>query len=146
MAPSLAVLPPDGRAEKLYSSRQIYMAAFLGGPLAAAWFMSRNYRALADEPRSRHLLWLGLAVTITVIAVALVLPQQVPRYLWPITYSVVIYQYARTLFDGPYQRHLAHAGAKGSWWAVLGVSLVGIVIVVALAMPLNLAFAALSKP
>src|SRR5262245_33014340 len=31
---------------ELYSSRQIFVAAFIGAPFAGAWFMSKNYRSL----------------------------------------------------------------------------------------------------
>lgn len=146
MQPGLASPQPVASAARLYSSRQIYLASFLGGPMAAAWIMSRNFRALSEQAQATRLLWQGLAVTFAVIAVALVLPEQVPRYIWPITYSVLIYQYARAVFDARYKRHLSEAGALGSWWMVVAVSLIGILIVIALALPMSIALEAFAKP
>jgi hypothetical protein len=121
-------------AGKFYSARQIYVAAFVGGPPAAAWLMSRNFVFLSDQPRASRFLWLGLGATIVAIAVAYSLPDSIPRFIWPLTYSGLIYQYARRLFESLYYRQNSEACAVGSWWLVVAVSLLGMLAVVGVAI------------
>ena len=116
-------------SSRFYSSRQIYVASFLGSPLAAAWFMSCDCAALVDQPRALRFLWLGLGATIVVMAVGIALPEKTPHILWPLLYSVAIYKWAGVLFDAPYAQFIANGGIKGSWWAVVGISAIALVIV-----------------
>jgi hypothetical protein len=55
-------------------------------------------------------------------------------------YSFAIYQYASFLFKTSYQQHLAAGGRAGSWWRVIGVSLLGLLILTGVL--LAIAFAA----
>jgi hypothetical protein len=124
--PTTSALLPSSR---LYSSRQIYVASFIGTPLAAAWFMACNWAALGDEPRALRYLWLGFGATIAALAVAIVLPDKTPHILWPLLYSVAIYQWAKVLFDRLFGPFISNGGVKGSWWVVVGVSVLAMIIV-----------------
>ena len=116
----------------LYSTRQIFAASFIGTPAAAAWFMSLNYRALSRPEKAREMLILGGLATLVAMGAALVLPDTKPNSLWPLLYSVGIYYYARTLFESSFQGHIAAGGPRGSWWRVVGISLLFMVALVAL--------------
>jgi hypothetical protein len=118
--PHTQVLSQVGR---FYSAGQIYLASFLGSPMAAAWFFSRNYLTMSDELQARRALWLGLAATAVAFAIAFVLPHKVPYFLWPLLYSSVVQLYAYSCFHTFYEKHIGQGGAKGSWWAVVGISL-----------------------
>ena len=128
-------------AGTLYSPQQIFAASFLGSPIAAAWFIHRNFKTLNTESRGLRTLWLGLAATIALLVVAFYLPKHFPNALLPLAYSFAIYQYASFLFKASYQQHLAAGGREGSWWRVIGVSvlalltLMGVLFVIALAAP-----------
>lgn len=117
------------------------MASFLGSPIAAAWFIHRNFMALGHESRALRTLWLGFAATIAVVVAGFYLPKSVPNIVLPLVYSFAVYQYALFLFKDPYNKHLTDGGRKGSWWMVIGVTLlaavalVGVVLAVAYALP-----------
>jgi hypothetical protein len=115
----------------VYSPRQISLAAFLGSPIAAGWFFSRNYAALGDESSSSRSLWLGMAATVGVIALANALPAKFPSALLPILYTAAIEQYASRCFKTKYEKQLAKGGSKGSWWTVVRISIVICVILIA---------------
>lgn len=117
----------------LYSPRQIYMASFLGSPIAAAWFIRHNFTTLGNRSALQRTLWLGLAATIAVVVAALFLPKQFPNALLPVLYSYAIYQYAQFLFKTAYNKHLNTGGRKGSWWIVIGVSLLASLTLVGIA-------------
>ena len=140
-SPPAASVADVVRAGTLYSPQQIFAASFLGSPIAAAWFIHRNFKTLNTESRGLRALWLGLAATITLLVVAFYLPKHFPNALLPLAYSFAIYQYASSLFKTSYQQHLAAGGREGSWWRVIGVSvlalltLTGVLFVIALAAP-----------
>lgn len=122
---TVAFLPKS----RFYSPRQIYVASFLGTPLAAAWFISCNHAALADHSRALRFLWLGVCATIIALAVGLLLPDKTPNLLWPILYSFLIYLWAQKVFDAPCAKHVTSGGLKGSWWIVVGVSVLADLVV-----------------
>ena len=130
---------------RFYSPRQIGVASLLGSPLAAAWFISRDYSVLADERREIRYLWFGLAATIFVLAVALALPQKTPNVLWPLIYSMVIEQWAKSQFDGPYKRHIGDGGSQGSWWVVIGVGVLALFAIIGMAFAMFYLFPSILK-
>lgn len=88
-------------AGRLYSPGQIFAASFLGSPIAAAWLVHRNFKALNPELRSLRTLWLGLAASVAVFVAAFYLPKHFPNALLPLAYSFAIYQCASFLFKTP---------------------------------------------
>ena len=102
--------------------------------MAAGWFFSRNYAALADEPRSRRALGIGFAATVLVAAVAFGLPPKFPHALLPAAYTAAIDLYASRCFGTIYQEHVANGGARGSWWTVVGIALLSCVLLIAVAV------------
>jgi len=69
------------------------------------------------------------------------LPTRLPNMLFLFAYSVAIYYYASFLFKGAYEKHLTEGGRRGSWWVVIGVSLLallallGVVLAVGFSVP-----------
>lgn len=118
-------------SERIWSPRQISVAAFLGSPLAAAWFFSRNFLAFGDELRSRRSLWLGLAFTALALAVAYLLPTGFPDALVPLIYTGAIELYASSCFKSAYEKHTAEGWVKGSWWSVVWISLTTCMLLIA---------------
>ena len=116
------------RSMAMYSPPQTFLASFLGGPLAAAWLMSRNYRALGRVRPANRILWIGGVFTVLVLMIAFMLPERAPNSLVPILYSAAIYQYNTLVFGKVCREHFAAGGRKQSWWRVVGVGLLSLVI------------------
>jgi hypothetical protein len=129
-APPAAAVTDIVNTRAVFSPRQILVAAFLGSPIAATWLIHRNFMTLGDASRGLRALWLGTAVSVAVLAVAFYLPQRIPDVLLPLIYSVALYQYALHRFGAAYRQHLTAGGRTGSWWSVLGVSLLAVLILV----------------
>lgn len=117
------VTNPSAGHVVLYTPRQIYVASFLGSPAAAAWFMALNHRAVSQTKEQRQMLILGGVATVAVFVVAFFLPERTPNIMWPLAYSIGIYYFAHARFGDTVTKHLAEGGQRGSWWRVLGVSL-----------------------
>jgi hypothetical protein len=113
----------DSTSQKLYSPGQIALAAFLASPLAACWFWSRNYRRLGQPSRSTQCLIWGAVGTVVLFAVGYFLPENFPNSGIPIGYTVGFLMAARGTHGATVDQHLAAGGRLGSWWAVIGISL-----------------------
>ena len=124
------------QAERLWSPRQIAAAAFIGSPLAAGWFFFRNYTALGDESGARRAVWLSLVATAAILALGFVLPRGIPKEIVPAAYAFAIERYASRCFGAAYTRHTAMGGAKGSWWTVVGIGIVTLLLLIAVAVVL----------
>lgn len=128
-------------SEAFFTPGQIYVASCLGSPLAAAWFVARNHRALQHPEQVSHVVWLGVVATLMVGAIALALPDTMPRAVWPCLYSVGSYFYAWRIFGADLAHHLAAAGRRGAWWRVVLISfgfffvLFGVLLALAVAFP-----------
>jgi len=110
-------------AVTLYSPGQIALAAFLGSPLAACWFWSRNYRVLGQFRAATQCLVWGSVGTAALVAISFVLPESFPGLAIPVGYTVGFRQAAKLVHGGTVAQHLSAGGRLGSWWAVAGVSL-----------------------
>jgi hypothetical protein len=88
---------------------------------------------LGNESRALRTLGFAFAATIALLVVGFYLPNRFPNVVLPLMYSFAIYQYALFLFKGAYNKHLAKGGRKGSWWMVIGVSLLAVLILIGVA-------------
>jgi hypothetical protein len=123
---------------RLYSPGQIALASFLGAPLAACWLWSHNYRRLGEARRATRCLIWGVAGTAILVTIAFFLPEHFPSTVIPIGYTVGLYQVAKQSFGTAITQHLAAGGRPGSWWAVVGVGVAGLCIVLAVIVGISL--------
>jgi len=143
-APQAMALPveagPDAPRYELYSPQQVGLAAFLGAPIAACWFIAHNYRNLGNRQASS--LWLlgGMIATVALLAICFYLPDGFPNQLIPITYVFALLYATRKLQGEAVARHLTAGGRLGSWWAVVGVGLMCLVSIIAVIFGIVFAF------
>ena len=126
-------------SEAFFTPGQIYVASCLGSPLAAAWFMASNHRALQHPEQVGRAVGLGLAATLVVATIALVLPAAAPAAAWPFLYSVGSYLYARRIF-GTAVATLGVPTRRGAWWRVVLISCGFFLVLVAALAALALVF------
>lgn len=120
---------PAAPTERLFTSRQLFAASFLGSPMAAAWFAAVNYRALGQPAKATSALMLGVVSTILLLAIAFVLPEQMPSVVLPLAYSFAIQMLADKKFGRAIAEHQRAGGQAGKWGIVVGVSLVWLIVV-----------------
>ena len=119
----VADFAPSG-SMSLYSPRQIYTAAFLSGPLAGAWFLSRNFHLLSRDSDCRRTLIIGVVVTVALFPLLFVLPKNMPHVVIPIAYSYPFYYFAQRRFAADADRGIGFLKGWQSWLKVIGISLV----------------------
>lgn len=111
----------------LFSVPSIALASFLGGPLAAGWLISVNYRRL-NEPRSaRNALIQGALATAALLGLMVGLPAAwvayIPGFTLPLLYTGLIWVLAERLQGRVLNAHFAHGGQRHSLWRAVLVSL-----------------------
>jgi len=126
-APVAALQPPWEQDKPkpgfVYSTRQVVMGSWLGGPFAAAWFLGSNARQFGRATEQRRI-WLYACVTVALlIPLAMWVPTTTPNALIPAIYCSAVYFFANATQKRDIERYLAEARPKSSHWRVAGVGL-----------------------
>jgi hypothetical protein len=119
----------ESPTHSLYSPGQIALASFLGAPIAACWFFAHNYRRLGQPRSAVHCLVWGAVGTVVLFIIAFYLPEHFPSQVIPIGYTVGLLQVAKQTHGVAVADHLSAGGRLGSWWAVVGISLLFLVVI-----------------
>jgi hypothetical protein len=111
------------RTSRLYTPLQVRLGSFLGGPIAAAYFLRENFRVLAKMPEARPTVVWGAAFVAGLMVLLPFLPERFPNYLIPLLYS-----YAAGSVAEKWQlqkQAIVTSGIYGvqSNWRVLGLAL-----------------------
>jgi len=124
----------DKTTSRLYSPRQIYVAAFLGSPVAACWCISRNCRELGDSGSAKKWVIWGCGGSFILLALLCMLPfaQRLPHLIIPIAYSLTFYGVASRIHGDAVTQHIAAGGRLVSWWFVIGISSLFVICIFAL--------------
>jgi len=135
--PAVEDLPKP--TEKLYDARAVAVCAFVGGPLGAAYLLAKNYIRVGEEEAGRKAIMWGIAATIILLMLVLLLPQvsdKLPTYLLPAMEAGASYLLARRLQTAYVQHHVGLKGKLQSRWRAAGVGLVSAVLSVIVAVAL----------
>jgi hypothetical protein len=124
---------------ELYSPQQVALAAFLGAPIAACWFIARNYRNLGNNQAGNVWLVSGLIGTVAILAICFYLPDGFPNQLIPISYTFGLLYAAKAVQGEAVTQHTAAGGRLGSWWTVAGVGLLCLIAILVIAFGIVLA-------
>jgi len=143
LKPPANIVPADPSAYSLFTTTQVNVAAFVGGPVAAGWLMTKNFRVVSKDTDARRTALVFSAFFAGVVIAALVLPTEFPNQGIPlVTIGLAqfwYWKYQKVLFT----QHIDNGGRKASNWSVAGVSITGAVafvvcaIVVGMTTPLR---------
>jgi hypothetical protein len=67
---------------------QVRVGSFLGGPIAAVFFLRHNFRALDRDPEARNIVVWGSAAIVCFAALLPFLPNNFPNTIVPLLYSI----------------------------------------------------------
>lgn len=116
----------------IYSPKQVSAGSFLGGPIAAVYFLRRNFQALGNPDAARRTLWWGIVFNIAVAAVIPFLPDRFPNYVLPLAYSWAAYGIAASKQLSKETIASSPEFSFESNWRVVGIAIVFLVATVAL--------------
>ena len=110
---------------RLYSPRQVSLAAFIGSPVAACWCLSRNYRQLGNSGAAQKWWIWGGSGSFVFLVFACMFPsaQHFPRIIIPLAYSLAFQELTKRIQGDAVTQHISAGGRLASWWFVVGISL-----------------------
>lgn len=70
--------------DKMYSPVQAALGAFLGGPIASTYFISKNYDTMNNDNASKQSLVIGSIIVFALLGILPFLPDNFPNLVIPI--------------------------------------------------------------
>ena len=122
---------------KLYSTKAVGLATFLGAPLAGAAVMAINYRRLGRKRAAWRALTLGVLGTGAITAIALAVPDSWPRsaaYAPSLVGFLAMLTIADSLQGPDLKEHARRRGDKASLWKAAGIGLASMALVLVIAV------------
>lgn len=118
----------------VYTLWHIILGSYLGGPLAATYFIAQNFKALGDEQSSKKTWQIGIAITILIFAGLFFLPVDFvdtqPNSLVPILYTVLVAVYFNKKQKDQVEEYIKNGNPKASGWKTFGMSLLWLVVTI----------------
>lgn len=115
---------------KLFSSNQIWIATFLGGPLAFGYMTNKNHSALGQNNKGKNILIISIIFTILLFSALFLLPEsiidKIPRSLLPIVYTAAGVAYVENTQGKILKKHKENGNKFYSGWSVFGTSIIAI--------------------
>ena len=123
---------PSNTDIKIYKDKAIYLAGYLGGPLAAGYIIAMNFKAFGETNKYKGALLITVLMTVAIFTLVFSIPDDVhiSNHIIPITYTIIAFFIIRWTQGKQIDAHVRSGGAVYSWGRVLLVSLIGIVITV----------------
>jgi hypothetical protein len=137
-AKSVAVEVP--RVALLYTVNQIATATFLGTVLAGGWMMAANYRAMGLEDKSRVTIGWSIGGFIVLAAMLMLVPELTVgmTIITAVVCAIGFRAWAETRFGKTVEKHLADGGTEYNWWRVVGLGLLCLAMLFAVAAILEI--------
>jgi len=113
---------------KMSSSKQVYVATVLGGPFAGGWLLFQNLISNDDKKKANLVLIGTLLIFFALLFVSYQLPTGASSIALPLLVAILYMVIYKLTFDHHFLKHIKNNGLITSWWSVLGVSLISLVI------------------
>jgi len=106
---------------RMYSPGHVAFSTLIGGPLAGALLIARNYDRLGRASSARNTILLALGGVVLLGVLAFNVPLAPLDRIGPILFTFAMYYLAAQLQGTDYAFHISSGGAKGSAWVALAV-------------------------
>jgi len=132
----------DIPVDRIFTESKIGVAAYIGGPLAAGYIISKNYKVFKEEENAKKVLIVSIISTILLFLFISMLPEEIidkiPNMLIPLTYTSAAAAFASAYQGKRIKEHIANCGESVGWGKTLGISFLGLIITFVLIIVLNL--------
>ncbi len=116
--------------QKIYKSKAIQIATFLGGPLVAGYLIAENYKVFNEVDKAKRSWIYAIIATVIIFGGAFLIPDSVsiPKIVIPLIYSWITYYLVQRYQGEQIDAHITGGGNVHNWWRIIGISLVGLVV------------------
>ena len=116
----------------LYSTGQVVLASFLGGPLAGGWVLRTNFARLKNQKAGWATLLVGALASAVLMWFAFIVPSHFPSFFVAGPGILLMFLIAQHWQGATIEDHYLRGGPRGSSWRAAGIGLVGLVATVAM--------------
>jgi hypothetical protein len=119
--------------QKIFKTNAITAGVFLGGPLAAGYFIAHNFKAFNEFEKASKTWIITIFATILIFGVAMLIPYEAkfPDQLIPLVYTAIAYFIIQKFQGSQIEAHMQNGGSFFGWKRVVVVGLAGLLITVA---------------
>lgn len=117
---------------KVYSPIQVQAGTFIGGPLAAIYFLRGNFTALGMENEAKKTLQIGLALSLLLVLVLPYIPEATPGMLIPLLYFAPVAMIVKKHMLTKEDIEISEDYGFHSSWKVFGMSMIWMVVFILL--------------
>lgn len=123
----------ENYSQKIFTNKAISVATFFGGPIAAGFLISKNYKVFGDENAARNSIFIGIISTILLFVGIFMIPEHIidmiPQPLIPGIYTAIIAGLVEKLQGRKIKDFLSENGQKASNWQAAGYGFIGLLII-----------------
>jgi len=123
----------ENNSQKIFTNKAISVATLFGGPLAAGFLISKNFKVFGNNNAARNSIFIGILSTILMFAGIFMIPEniidKIPQALIPAIYTLIIAGLVEKLQGQKIKEFLANNGQKASNWQAAGYGFFGLVII-----------------
>ncbi|MCT4579805.1 MAG: hypothetical protein N4A35_00180 [Flavobacteriales bacterium] len=133
--------------EKVYKDRFFGVATFLGGPLVAGYLFAENFKVFGQSELVKPTWIITILSTFVIFGISFLIPEDInfPNQIIPIGYSIIAVSLFKKYQEQQVNAHLNKGGMLYSWWRVIGISIVGMLITLAIVFTTVYAFEAVQQ-
>jgi len=116
--------------KKIYKDKEVWVGAFIGGPLVAGYQIAKNYKVFRERDKVIKTWFVAIASSIFLFYISIFAPfiDRMPNFIIPLIYTGMAYLLVR-IYQGEKIIDFIRSGGKiHSWWKTLGVALLGLAI------------------
>ncbi len=133
MTEILEDIPVSTEGRKLYSSRSIGIATFIGSPIATGYLIRENYITLREPEKGNKAFIIGIFATIFIFAGIFLLPESIidklPNAVIPIIYTSFTYLIVSKTQGPILDQHKELGYEFYPAWRAAGISVIALVLV-----------------
>ena len=116
--------------QKIFKDRAIWVGTFLGGPLAAGYLISENFKAFNETDKAKKTWIYAIIATIIIFGGVFLIPEniKIPNQIIPLIYTAIAYYLVQHFQGQNISTHLSSGGQLYNWWRTITVGIIGLII------------------
>lgn len=122
---------PQPTTAKIYSDKQVLLGTFLGGPLAAGYYIAENFKAFGDADTAKKTWFFTVGITLLIFCGIALIPNDLPfpKQIIPLAYTFAAHSFVKG-YQGPrLSAHMQAGGQQFGWGRTVLVGIVGLLTV-----------------
>ena len=127
------VLFASAIAPKIYKEKAIYLATFLGGPLAAGFLMAENFKHLGALDKVKKTWIATIAAMVIIVGCIFIIPESAhfPNTILPVLYMWLAYYLVQKLQSAKIKEHTENGGQAYPIWRAVVVGFISLAVILA---------------